>query len=102
MIHWFIILVYLLTCLIICLFFNIGLLNLLISGETIICLMFYSCLVLASFFNIYYMFGVAFFIFVISSIEIIFNFLVISSDKFYSIGKILERCLLVILFVNEQ
>jgi hypothetical protein len=80
MLYWFNVFTYLGACLLCSLFFNAGLLNLLISGEAIIIIICFICLIVASFFNIYYMFGVSFIILVIFSIEIIFNFLIISSD----------------------
>lgn len=78
--QWLHIYMYILLCCLVGLFFNNGLLNLLILSDVLMIALFGCCLVVFSFFNIYYMLGISFFIFIFSSIEIIFSFLIVNSN----------------------
>jgi hypothetical protein len=56
---------------------NRGLLSLLLLSDILLIVLFFCSLIVGSFYNIYYMFGLGLFMLVCGGVELILNFLVL-------------------------
>ena len=79
MLQWLNLFVFLgLICLISIFYLNTYLISLLLIGEIIVIIVFLTGLLLASYFNIVYLVGLAFFLLAVGGLELVLNFILMA------------------------